>query len=158
MTNPYAGPIPRSYWVREDQLLAGPFPMGAVDALVAAGVTAFINLTQPFEGNYAAELPDDVQYQHHAIQDFDTPPPSQIAEILDAIDALLDEGATVYVHCWAGIGRTGTIIGCWLVRHGMDGEAALDLLEERRGRLPETADQRDMVRRWSQLDPALGAG
>ncbi len=24
----------------------------------------------------------------------------------------------VYVHCWGGVGRTGTVVGCWLLRHG----------------------------------------
>ncbi len=155
MTQPFSGPIPRSYWVREGQLLAGPLPLDEVDTLVAAGVTAFINLTGPGEGDYTGELPDDVRYERHPITDFDTPPPAQIAGTLDAIDALLDAGETVYMHCWAGIGRTGTIIGCWLVRHGMDADTAFGLLEARRGRPPETADQRDMVRAWSVLDPAL---
>ena len=37
-----------------------------------------------------------------------------------------DEGLEpVYVHCWGGIGRTGTVVGCWLVRHGMTGDEAL---------------------------------
>jgi len=25
----------------------------------------------------------------------------------------------VYVHCWAGRGRTGTVVGCYLKRHGI---------------------------------------
>lgn len=31
----------------------------------------------------------------------------------------------VYVHCWGGIGRTGTVVGCLLVDAGMSGEAAV---------------------------------
>jgi protein-tyrosine phosphatase len=38
--------------------------------------------------------------------------------ILDTIDLELQAGHGVYVHCWGGIGRTGTVIGCWLKRHG----------------------------------------
>ena len=48
-----------------------------------------------------------------------------MASILDAIDAALDGGKTVYVHCWGGVGRTGTVVGCWLVRHGKTGDEAL---------------------------------
>ncbi len=52
---------------------------------------------------------------------------------LDTIDRLLDEGRTVYVHCWGGIGRTGTVVGSWLVRHQVTApEQALDLLTELR--------------------------
>ena len=32
-------------------------------------------------------------------------------------DRQLAAGLGVYVHCWAGVGRTGTVVGCWLIRH-----------------------------------------
>jgi protein-tyrosine phosphatase len=32
--------------------------------------------------------------------------------ILDAIDESMTAGKPVYVHCWGGMGRTGTVIGC----------------------------------------------
>ena len=34
-------------------------------------------------------------------------------------------GRRVYVHCRAGIGRTGTVIGCYLAEQGLDGPAAV---------------------------------
>ena len=37
----------------------------------------------------------------------------------------------VYVHCWGGIGRTGTTVGCWFVRHGRTGDQALAEIAER---------------------------
>ena len=43
-----------------------------------------------------------------------------MTRILDDVDAALADGGAVYVHCWGGIGRTGTVVGCWLVRHGLD--------------------------------------
>ena len=43
-----------------------------------------------------------------------------MSRILDDVDAALADGRTVYVHCWGGIGRTGTVVGCWLMRHGLD--------------------------------------
>ena len=36
-------------------------------------------------------------------------------EILDCLDDALRSGRKVYVHCRAGIGRTGTVVGCLLV-------------------------------------------
>ena len=59
------------------------------------------------------------------IHDVSTPTQAQMARILDAIDAALAVGHAVYLHCYGGIGRTGTVVGCYLVRHGMDGEEAL---------------------------------
>ncbi len=76
---------------------------------------------------------------------------------LGAIDGHLAAGRTVYVHCWGGVGRTGTIIGCWLARRHEPGQAALDRLKElwrenpksRQGRRsPETDGQEQYVREW----------
>lgn len=38
-------------------------------------------------------------------------------EIVDFIDRKNNEGKRVLVHCWGGVGRTGTIVGCYLLRH-----------------------------------------
>lgn len=48
--------------------------------------------------------------------------------ILDALDTAIADGHTIYLHCWGGIGRTGTVVGCWLVRHGMTGDEALSTI------------------------------
>ena len=72
--------------------------------------------------------------------------------MLDQIDGCLADGTPVYVHCWGGIGRTGTVIGCWLARNGFPGQAALDRIAELRAgtpdaykRSPETPAQRAFV-------------
>lgn len=83
--------------------------------------------------------------------------------ILDAIDAALGEAKTVYVHCWGGVGRTGTVVGCWLVRRGRTGEEALTQVAEwwrsvdkayRRPESPETPEQCKYVRNWTE--PSTG--
>ena len=67
-----------------------------------------------------------VTHQRHTIGDFSVPDsPKFMAATLDAIDSAISDGNTVYVHCWAGVGRTGTVVGCWLVRHGKTGDEAL---------------------------------
>ena len=80
-----------------------------------------------------------------------------MSRILDDIDAALEEDRTVYVHCWGGRGRTGTVVGCWLVRHGLDeGDPLKRIVRLRRdlGRRirprPETSAQCAMVTGWKR--------
>ena len=76
-----------------------------------------------------------------------------MTETLDLIDALQAEGRAVYVHCWAGIGRTG---GRGRVppdppRHGeREALARIAKLREQIGldASPEMPEQRALVERW----------
>ena len=84
--------------------------------------------------------------------------PELTAAALDAIDEHMSQGRTVYVHCMGGIGRTGTIVGCWMARHGLTGQAALDRLRElwracpksQYSRSPESREQERYIREWKE--------
>ena len=135
-------------------LLAGEYPRDAddatsqakIDALVAAGVTAFIDLTTDRDGlapyaQYLAKHRDrGVSHENFPIPDVSTPRDAeQTRAILDTIDAHRAAGKTVYVHCWGGVGRTGVIVGCWLARHGTPGAAAVQRLGELWQACPKSA-------------------
>jgi protein-tyrosine phosphatase len=97
-----------------------------------------------------------VQCLRLSIPDNDIPSPTFMRTILDAIDQANAAGRVVYVHCWAGKGRTGTVVGCWLARHGLAvGDDALWRLNELVGHRvtsfggqPQTQSQRYFVRTW----------
>lgn len=169
-------PIPNCYWVEPGRLLAGEYPGATTPAearrklalFLDAGVDVFIDLTEPGElVPYEALLQEHavsggrrVDYHRHPILDVSVPGRrSVMAAILDRIDGALAAGRMVYVHCWGGTGRTGTVVGCFLVRHGLSGEAALsrtlDLWRKmekapRRAGSPETHRQREFVRQWRE--------
>ena len=168
-------PIPESYWVEPGRLLAGEYPAQfnneltrlRIDALIQAGFNTFIDLTKPNETiAYIRILMDeaklyDVEVTHHRfpIGDFGLPTPEKMTSILDTIDAELQTGHKIYLHCWGGIGRTGTTVGCYLVRRGKTGEEALRQLAEWwqtvpkshiHQRSPETRDQAEFIRNWAK--------
>jgi SAM-dependent methyltransferase len=146
MTEELPRPISESYWVKPGRLLAGEYPAAAfvgrtrqrLDKMFEAGINTFIDLTLPNElPSYLPVLLDEasrqgieVQYLRFPILDHNIPLRGTMAAALDAIDNSLAKGRNIYVHCWGGIGRTGTTVGCYLVRHGMSGEQALAQLAE----------------------------
>jgi protein-tyrosine phosphatase len=174
-------PYPRSYWVVPGKFLAGYYP-GSRDPVTARkklkslldhGIRCVINLMEKGEKNFSGEMfqPYESQLQPLAkemdisvklvrmqIRDMGVPSGEDMITILDEIDRLLDQNGALYVHCWGGRGRTGTVVGCYLARHDLAvGEATLDLLAELRKKdpishlpSPETKIQADFVRSWTK--------
>jgi protein-tyrosine phosphatase len=121
-----------------------------VHALLAEGVTLFLDLTHAGELEpYASLVTAPARYVNRPIRDFSIPTSAELVATLDEIDMELDAGGSVYVHCWAGCGRTGVVVGSWLVRHGVDAEEALKRVAEARGLgCPQTLEQRVFVLSW----------
>jgi hypothetical protein len=168
-------PIPPldTYWVIPGKLLAGEYPgtrlhydprlTRKLDYLLELKISYFLDLTEPGALTpYRDQLIEQagwlgytVEYHRFPIPDFGVPSQARMTEQLDMLDAALAAGQAAYVHCWGGIGRTGTVVGCFLVRHGLTGEQALARLVELRAgladawrRSPESDEQWQMVLEW----------
>ena len=171
-TTPRPRPIRSSYWLLDGQLLAGEYPGSfkpvetrrKLEVILNAGIRSFIDLTfateglQPYEPllhQIAEEQQIDVAYRRFSIRDADVPTKALMQEVLRRIRDELAAGRPVYVHCWGGIGRTGTVAGCWLVEDGYSCDEALSRIAELRTgtpdsytRSPETDAQGTFVRNW----------
>jgi ADP-ribosylglycohydrolase len=91
------------------------------------------------------------------------PSPALMVASLDRIAWCKSNNIALYIHCWGGVGRTGTVIACWLMRAGLSPRAALYSLNERRkaaGLRRESPDfhaQIDFVEQWVEPDPGTRA-
>ena len=79
------------------------------------------------------------------IEDYGTPEYCQINHFLDLVEKEFDEGRTVLMHCYSGIGRTGTMFALYLVNKGLDWQNAV----EKGGGL-ETGSQRLCVQIYQE--------
>jgi hypothetical protein len=168
-------PFQKSKWVVPGKLLAGNFP-GNRDSRVArrkltamlnVGIRAIVNLMQEWEINRLgvpfvpyAELWHVLSVRRKLrtkairipVWDLSAPMPARMAHILDTIDELIAKGMPVYIHCRGGVGRTGTVIACWKIRHGLADrdELVQEILAAPDHSLlvPETGCQISAVRRW----------
>ena len=176
-----AVPYPRSYWVVPGKFLAGYYPgsrnpvaaENKLTRLLAHGIRHIVNLMEENERNFSGEIfvpyegmleeiaermNTPLEIVHRPIRDMDVPAVETMILILNEIDRAIQRNQMVYLHCWGGRGRTGTVVGCYLARHGMGvGEDALELLRKLRRKdpishlsSPETEVQAQLVRSWPE--------
>lgn len=177
-------PFSNSYWVVPGRFLAGGYPgrrdpdevMRNIIGLLDSGIRHVISLMEAHEvaflGKYITCYENELEYilrrtgraltvSRIPIEDMSVPTRRTMLQILDEIDLAIDHGRPVFVHCLGGRGRTGTVVGCYLVRHGMTGQEALAQIKqlrqtERTGPFPspETRSQREMVLTWHESSRA----
>lgn len=164
------------YWVEPGRILAGEYPghphsvdraRSKVNLLVDNGIRTFVDLTTPHDnmapydhliGEAAARRRLDLKRIHHPIPDMGTLPADAYDEILASVRAGAANGG-VYIHCWGGIGRTGTVVGCLLVDGGLNADDALGRLDELRAvtkkrnmPAPQTREQERIIRLRTRPD------
>lgn len=174
-------PYERSYWVLPNKLLAGEIPSSKkesrkiekINNLLDCNIDVIINLMEVVEKNFSDEVLEDysislfkeankknkkIEVFRYAIKDLTIPTENFMVEILNKIDEQLSLGKRVYVHCWGGVGRTGTVIGSYLIRHGFaEPETVIDIINylKRTTNIahrssPETEEQHQFILKWSR--------
>ncbi len=76
----------------------------------------------------------------------------KLGEVLDKMNLQLSGGRNIVVHCRQGVGRSGLVAACLLVKSGMSPGAAVQAVSAARGvAIPETAEQRDWIERYAPV-------
>jgi atypical dual specificity phosphatase len=129
---------PRYFTAVHPRLWGGehPCPGGDVSShaarlarLLDAGVTTFVDLTEHGRENGVTSYGRRLRGVHRhglSVAYFNFPVPDarvpqyrgEVEQVLDVIDAALENGERAYLHCRSGIGRTGTVLALHMIRHG----------------------------------------
>lgn len=145
-------PLNQSYEVGNDgTVYAGEYP-GDRDEEVAKrkigqmyhfGIRHFIDLTENGELRpYNHLLPKGATYTRFPIKDCSVPESIEaVQRLLLRIEELKKLGGKIYIHCWGGVGRTGTIVACNLSqdRPEIDLNQTLEVLREQFSYMPKSA-------------------
>ncbi len=178
MTVDKTSELPDCYWVIPGKLLAGEYPcsprdvvaVSKLNALLDAGIRSFVDLTESADGLLAyrgvvtrlgADRGLAIRYRQMSIRDLGIPTADHMKLILEHIERELAAGYPVYVHCWGGIGRTGTVVGCWMRQDGHSADEAFTRIAELRAHTrdvdipsPQTRQQREFVTLWKSRGAA----
>lgn len=164
-------PLNLSFYVGGQNIFAGEYPGDKYEAkaedkirqMTEFGVRHFIDLTEEGELKpYAHLLPSDATYTRFPIRDVNVPRSiDDVKTLIGHIDELsaCNDGY-VYIHCWGGVGRTGTIVACYLAQH-MEHPTLEKVLSQLRTRFsempksayrrtPETSEQDQFVQKYIQ--------
>lgn len=133
-----------AWWVDRGRLLAGEYPghreaaraRHKVDLLVDAGIRTFIDLTtpadrldpyEPIVGAVAEARRLRLRHMSFPIPDLGVVGDDEYGTVTHMIERAFEDGG-VYVHCWGGIGRTGTVVGCVLADEGLSYDEIVERL------------------------------
>ncbi len=148
----YGRPWYQSYEVCKD-FFAGEYPGDKygekaekkIAHMVRFGVKHFIDLTDKADhlNPYDHLLPEDVTYTRFPITDVSVPDSvEKVHELLKRIDSYRSQyGTKIYLHCWGGVGRTGTIVACYFALHSSNPsvEESLAFLRKRFSKMPKSS-------------------
>lgn len=160
-------PLHQSYYIG-GKLFAGEYPGDKNGELAEAklkkmhhfGVRHFIDLTEDGELRpYRQLLANDTTYLRFPIQDVNVPKSVEaVHQLIDKMEYLMQQDGYTYIHCWGGVGRTGTIVACYEARQMEEPtlEKTLTAMRNHFSKMPkashrkspETQEQIDFVRQF----------
>lgn len=120
--------------------------------LISAGIRAVVCLEESTTSEYRTAIAHaGLELLCCPVLDMAAPAEDAAHELCRYVNARLDTGAAVGVHCRAGLGRTGTILAAVLISRGETAGHALQRVRRVEPRFVQSTSQVQFLRRFARL-------
>ena len=119
-------------WLINNKLAGSGMPTSVAELewVRKQGVKSIITMT---ENSLPESWIKDINYLHVPTEDLSAPDMDKIDQTVDFIQERIKNDEPIMVHCAAGIGRTGTILACYLIKyHNLSAKNAIEKVRNER--------------------------
>jgi len=137
-------------WIIENKLAGSAIPtsIDEVKWVIDQGVKSIVTVREEPLGD---EWVKEVKYLHIMSNDMGVPEFVDLVSAVDFIHRRITNNEPVMVHCLAGLGRTGTILACYLVKYqNMSADEAIQKVREERPGSIQSYPQEEIIFRFSK--------
>lgn len=138
-------------WVIPGRLAGARAPMTDRDLRVLSdlGISLLVRLTEARFVTTEQIQQTGLEDLHDPVPDFGVPTLEQAQRIVERVQSTMISGRAAVISCFAGHGRTGTMLSCCLVAQGLSAAAAFQFMELIGRPHSETEEQREVVCRFA---------
>ena len=138
-------------WIIEEKLAGSAIPTSKeeIDWVKQEGVKSIVTIREePLEDEWIK----DVNYLHVHSNDMGIPEFSDLVNSVDFIHQRITNDEPVMVHCLAGLGRTGTILACYLIKYeDMTANDAIEKVRQERHGSIQSFSQEEIIFRFEKF-------
>ena len=135
-------------WIIEEKLAGSAIPTSKeeIDWVKQEGVKSIVTIREePLEDEWIK----DINYLHVNSNDMGVPEFNDLVFAIDFIRRRIEENKPVMVHCLAGLGRTGTLLACYLIKYeNMSADDAVQKVREERPGSIQSFSQEEIIHKF----------
>ena len=137
-------------WLVDDKLAGSAIPTSKdeINWLHEQGVKSIVTIREePLDENWVGEM----KYLHVHSNDMGVPTFDDLRNSVDFIHQRIENDEPVMVHCLAGLGRTGTILACYLIKYEkMSAQDAIQHVREKRHGSIQSFAQEELIFQYAK--------